>query len=147
PGLVTDARLTVVLPEDTDYVVELSDSRYQGAGKAIYRLLVGPVPVVDEVFPLGGRKGETIGLELKGGTLPAPGVAAATLSPNPEADPNAFRPRITNHTLGIAAPGDPVLDVESIPPLVVDVLPELREPTEPGSPTLKATVPVVFNGR
>ena len=30
PGLMTDARLAVVLPEDTDYVIELSDSRYQG---------------------------------------------------------------------------------------------------------------------
>ncbi len=65
PGLLTDARLTAVLPEDTDYVIELSDSRYQGTAKAIYRLLVGPVPVADEVFPLGGRKGETIGLELQ----------------------------------------------------------------------------------
>ena len=147
PGLVTDARLTVTLPEDTDYVIELSDSRYQGAGHAVYRLLVGPVPVVDEVFPLGGRRGETIGLELRGGTLPAPGIASANLRPDPESDPNAYRPRVTNHTLGLAAPGDPVLDVESIPPLVVDTLSELREPTEPGSPTLKAFAPVVFNGR
>jgi len=147
PGLMTDARLSVVLPEDTDYVIELSDSRYQGAGKAIYRLLVGPVPVADEVFPLGGRAGETIGLELRGGTLPGPAIGATTLNPNPLADPHSFRPRLTNHTLGIAAPGDPVLDVESIPPLVVDTLPELKEPNTPGSPPLKAFAPIVFNGR
>ena len=147
PGLTTDARLAVVLPEDTDYVIELSDSRYQGTGRAVYRLLVGPVPVVDEVFPLGGRQGETIGLELKGGTLPGPSIAVATLHPNPLADPHSFRPRLTNHTLGIAQPGDPVLDVESIPPLVVDTLPELREPAEPGPSPLKAVAPVVFNGR
>ena len=30
PGLLTDARLTAVLPEDSDYVVEISDTRYQG---------------------------------------------------------------------------------------------------------------------
>ncbi len=147
PGLMTDARLTTILPEDTDYVIELSDSRYQGTGKAIYRLLVGPVPVVDEVFPLGGRVGETIGLELKGGTLPGPTIASATLTPNPLADPHAYHSRLTNHTLGIAGPGDPVLDVESLPPLVVDNLPELREPTAPGSPPLKAFAPIVFNGR
>ena len=147
PGLMTDARLAAVLPEDSDYVIELSDSRYQGTGRAIYRLLVGPVPVADEVFPLGGRKGETIGLELRGGTLPVSSIASATLRPDPESDPNAFRPRLTNHTLGIAAPGDPVLDVESMPPLVVGVLPELREPVEPSSTPLKAFAPVVFNGR
>jgi hypothetical protein len=147
PGLMTDARLTVVLPDDTDYVIELSDSRYQGTGKAIYRLLIGPVPVVDEIFPLGGRSGETIGLELRGGTLPAPGIASATLHPNPQADPHSYRPRVTNHTLGLAGLGDPVLDVESIPPLVVGKLPELREPALAGSPTLKAFAPIVFNGR
>ena len=147
PGLVTDARLTAVLPEDTDYIIELSDSSYQGTGKAIYRLLVGPVPVADEVFPLGGRKGETIGLELRGGTLPGPSVAAATLAPSVDNDPNAFRPRITNQNLGIAAPGEAILDVESLPPLHVDVHPELREPADPAGPTLKALAPVVFNGR
>ena len=148
PGLMTDARLTAVLPEDTDYVIELSDSRYQGLGRATYRLLVGALPVADEVFPLGGRLGETIGLELRGGTLPVPSIAATTLRPDPLSDPHAFRPRVTNHTLGIAQPGDPVLDVESIPPLVVDQWPELREPTGPGpSALLKASAPVVFNGR
>jgi hypothetical protein len=147
PGLMTDARLSAVLPEDTDYVIELSDSSYQGTGKATYRLLVGPLPVADEVFPLGGRKGETIGLELRGGTLPAPATGSATLRPTAEVDPTTFQPRLTNHSLGIAGPGEPVLDVETMPPLVVDVLPELREPTEPGSPILKAVAPVVFNGR
>ena len=60
-GLVTDARLTAVLPADGDYVVELSDSRYQGAGRPVYRLVIGGVPAADEVFPLGGRRGETVG--------------------------------------------------------------------------------------
>ena len=32
-GLATDARLTALLPADGDYVVELSDSRYQGGGR------------------------------------------------------------------------------------------------------------------
>jgi hypothetical protein len=147
PGLMTDARLTAVLPEDGDYLIELADSRYQGTGKANYRLVVGPLPVADEIFPLGGRVGETIGLELKGGTLPVPSVGATTIRTNPDVDPNSFRPRLTNHSLGIAGPGEPVLDVESIPPLATDTVPELRESTEPGSPVLKAVAPVVFNGR
>ena len=41
PGLLTDARLTAVLPEDSDYVVEISDTRYQGAGRPAYRLVIG----------------------------------------------------------------------------------------------------------
>jgi len=147
PGLMTDARLTAVLPEDTDYVIELSDSRYQGGARPIYRLLVGPLPVVDEVFPLGGRRGDTVGLELKGGTLPGPAIAAVTLRPAPGDGLDVVRPRLTNQTLGIASPGDPALDLESMPPLVVGSHVELREPTEPDSPPLKALAPVVFNGR
>ena len=58
-----------MLPEDADYVVEISDSRYQGAGRPVYRLVIGAVPMAEEVYPLGGRAGETVGLELRGGTL------------------------------------------------------------------------------
>jgi hypothetical protein len=50
PGLLTDARFGV-LPEDTDYVVEIADSRYQGAGRPVYRLVIGSVPMAEEVFP------------------------------------------------------------------------------------------------
>ncbi len=147
PGLQTDARLTTVLPDDGDYVIELSDSRYQGGGRPIYRLLVGPVPVADEVFPLGGRRGETVGLELRGGTLPGPSVAGATLLPPMDGGRDSFRPRLTNHMLGIAGPGEPVLEVESIPPLAVDVHPEHREPADPAAPPIRAYAPAVFNGR
>ena len=57
PGLLTDARLVAELPEDADYVVEISDSRYQGGGRPVYRLLIGPVPMAEEIYPLGGRRG------------------------------------------------------------------------------------------
>ena len=147
PGLMTDARLTVVLPEDTDYVIELSDSRYQGTGKAIYRLLVGPVPVADEVFPLGGRKGRDDRSGAEGRDAAQSEHRLGDPGPQPRRRPQRFPPPPDHHTLGIAGLADPVLDVESIPPLVVDRLPELREPTEPGSATLKAFAPVVFNGR
>ena len=48
--------------------------------------------------------------------------------------------------LGLTA-GGPALDVESLPPLVVDDRPELREPADPAAPPVRAAVPVVFNGR
>ena len=142
-GLQTDARLSAVLPEDGDYVVELSDTRYAGSNRPVYRLLVGPVPVADEVFPLGGRRGETIGLELKGGTLAGTGVVAATLLPDPVL-PGVVRPRWSGPGVGAA---DPALDVESVTPLAVEDYPELREPADPAAPPLRAAVPVVLNGR
>jgi len=38
------------------------------------------LPVADEVFPLGGRRGETVGFELRGGSLPDVRVGAALVS-------------------------------------------------------------------
>jgi hypothetical protein len=145
PGLLTDARLTAVLPEDTDYVIELSDSKYQGGGRPVYRLVVGPVLVADEVYPLGGRRGDTVGFELRGGTLPDMRVAAATILAPPGSE--SFRLQVTNHNLGIAGPGDPLLELEMLSPLEVSDLPEIREPVDPSAPPVKAPAPVVFNGR
>lgn len=145
PGLLTDARLCAVLPEDTDYVIELSDSSYQGGARPIYRLVVGPVPVAEEIYPIGGRQGETVGFELRGGTLPGLRVAAATLVPIPGRE--FARVRITNQTLGVAAPSDPVLDLESSGPVLIDTQTEVREPSDPTQPPVRVSAPVVLNGR
>ncbi len=145
PGLLTDARLTAVLPDDTDYVVELSDSRYQGGARPIYRLVIGAVPMAEEMYPLGGRAGETVGLELRGGTLSGVKIAAATLN-RPFGIDLVF-PRITNAMLGATTGLSPVFDVESLAPLVVSPYPELREPAEPTAPVVRALPPVVLNGR
>jgi hypothetical protein len=144
PGLLTDARLTAVLPEDADYVVEISDTRYQGAGRPVYRLVIGAVPMAEEVYPMGARAGETVGLELRGGMLPGLRIAAATVQAPFSTD--VFQPRISGCMPGATAPAERDLDFESMPPLVVSNYPELREPADPSS-SLQAVAPVVFNGR
>jgi hypothetical protein len=40
-----------------------------------------------------------------------------------------------------------VLDIESMAPLLVSDVPELREPADPAAPPLRAAVPVALNGR
>ena len=137
PGLQTDARFVAVLPADGDYVVEISDSRYQGTNRPVYRLLIGAVPVADEVYPLGGRLGETVGLELRGGTIDGVATTAATLGAMPGAD--LAIPRLL-------LPGASVPDVETVGPLAVSSVPELREPAS-GEGVVHAVAPVVFNGR
>jgi hypothetical protein len=144
-GLATDARLTAVLPADGDYVVELSDSRYQGGGRPVYRLVIGDVPEAEEVFPLGGRQGETVGLEVRGGTLSGVRLAAAKLNPLPGT--RIVPARIASGCLGRAASGAVDLDLESMGPLVTSPYPELREPADPGAAPTKSIAPVVFNGR
>ena len=136
PGLLTDARLTAVLPEDTDYIVEISDSSYKGANRPVYRLLIGPIPVAEEIYPQGGRRGETLGVELRGGNLSGLVTTATVLAPS-----------LGSNQVRVKAAGFGGLDVESIPPLVVEDLPELREPADPASPPLKAVPPIILNGR
>ncbi len=136
PGFLTDARLTAILPEDGLYVAEISDSKYQGVGRPFYRLLIGPVPVATEVFPIGGRRGETVGFEVRGGTLPEPKAIAATIVAGPLVD--TFRPKLPN--------GDG-LDVEIPAALDISNAPELRELADPAAPATKGVAPVVFNGR
>ena len=135
PGLMTDARLSAILPEDGDYVVELSDSKYQGGGRPVYRLTIGEIPVAAEVYPLGGRRGETVGFELRGGSLTEMRTAAGTLSVPALAD-----------IFHLKAPSAP-WDIEI--PAVLDVsdYPELRESADPNATPTKGVAPVVFNGR
>jgi hypothetical protein len=137
PGLLTDARLVATLPDDGDYVIEISDSRYQGGGRPIYRLVVGPVPMAEEVYPIGGRRGESVGTELRGGTMSGVFVAAAKLDPDPAS------------TLVMLKAGEArsPLEIESLTPLIVGAIPELREPADPGAAPLRAAVPVALNGR
>lgn len=64
-----DCRLTFVAPEDGDYVIEISDSRYKGGLPPFYRLKIADYDFVGEVFPLGGKRGETVAFTLRGGSL------------------------------------------------------------------------------
>ncbi len=153
PGLITDARLFAELPVDGDYVVELSDARYQGAGpRTNYRLLIGAVPAAETIFPLGGRRGETVRFELAGGTLigSIPHLADLCLTPDLAAEPGHFRPRITEAILGtnpVATGGWWLRDIQGLPPLAWSDYPEYREPTDPAAPPIRASIPAVFNGR
>ena len=146
-GLDTDARLVVELPEDGEYVLELSDSKYQGGARPVYRVTVGTLPTVDEVYPLGGRRGETVGLELRGGSVSdtEPAVAAARLMAPAEAE--LFKARITDRAIGLAGPTDPTFEVEVPGALELSDFPEVREPSDPAAGAIKAVAPVVLNGR
>ena len=143
PGLLTDARLFATLPEDGDYVVEISDSRYQGGAKPVYRLVIGALPAPEEVFPIGGRGGETLGLEFRGGTLGVgPLFAGANLKAIPGLDSGPLR--LTSAMLGREGS---VFEVESLSVLSVGTAPEVREPAEANGVAPRVAAPVFLNGR
>ncbi len=72
PGAGGDARLTFAAPETGTYFVEVRDARFSKQRRNFYRLLAGQLEFADTIFPLGWRGGETIDVELSGGTLSAP---------------------------------------------------------------------------
>jgi hypothetical protein len=58
------------IPEDGAYVVEIKDAVYRGREDFVYRIVLGELPFVTGVFPLGGRVGQQIDVDLQGWNLP-----------------------------------------------------------------------------
>ena len=110
--------------------------------RRVYRLTIGPLPAAAEVYPLGGRRGETIRVELRGGTLDGVMVVPVNLTPAP--GESIVRLRVPTTLRG---PDGVPLDVEALPALLVGDLPEVLEPADPDGPPPKLTPPMVFNGR
>jgi hypothetical protein len=64
-----ECRIIFEPPADGGYILEFSDSRYRGGNPPHYRIKIGDYDVADELFPLGGRRGENATFTLRGGTL------------------------------------------------------------------------------
>ena len=112
------------------------------SGPSVYRLTIGDLPTALEVYPWGGRHGETIQVELRRGCGGDRKVVPVTLNPLP--GESIVRLRVPSEMPG---PDGRPLDFEWLQPLVVSELPELLEPIASDAPPLPAAAPVVFNGR
>jgi hypothetical protein len=71
-----DAVLRFTAPADGDYHVRIQDALNLGGQAYVYRLTVTPEPFVDRVFPLGGRRGTTVALNLTGAGVPRQAAVA-----------------------------------------------------------------------
>lgn len=80
-----DCRIIFDVPTDGDYLLEFSDTRYRGGNPPHYRIKIGEYDVADELFPLGGRRGENATFTLRGGTLGKEVVFQRLLSDNSSA--------------------------------------------------------------
>jgi hypothetical protein len=67
-----DPRLRFVAPTDGDYQVRIRDTQNQGGQAYVYRLTITAGPHVDHFYPLGGKRGSKVTLELAGQGLPDP---------------------------------------------------------------------------
>jgi hypothetical protein len=133
-----DCRVMFTAPADGDYVVEFSDSRYRGGNPPDYRLKIADYDVVGEVFPLGGRRGETVAFTLRGGTLAGELRTERTLYDTPGQTFSTSHGTVPLGLEGLIKPGmlPPQLAVGDLPerlwiktgskdPKALDVLPPL----------------------
>ncbi len=131
PGLDVDSRLDVRLPESGPYYVVVHDSRFSEQTDNFYRLKIGSFSYADALFPLGGRRGTKVDVELLGGNLPQPTKVTLDLGRTGE-----------KKLVKVVPPGFP----GALPMLFrASDLPEVMAPDGSGSMELEAGT--IINGR
>ncbi len=65
PGLMGDSQLSYTFATAGDYIVEVSDVRYQGGG-FFYRLRMGDFPCVTVPYPMGAKRGSDVAVTFAG---------------------------------------------------------------------------------
>jgi hypothetical protein len=129
-----DPLIDFAVPEDGEYVLTINEALFRGRESFVYRITVAEVPQITSIFPLGGRVGEPVKIEMEGWNL-----EKATLAPLPPDTPPG-RHLIT------ASDGNLVSNAV---PFVLDTLPEglENEPNDDPSRARKVSLPIIINGR
>ncbi len=73
----TDSYLYFLAPENGTYTCRIHDINYGGLQHYVYRLSIRPGPVIEAVYPLGGKRGSETALQLAGFGLPAESLKVA----------------------------------------------------------------------
>jgi hypothetical protein len=136
-GADSDPALHFTAPEDGTYQVKIHDVAFEGLQSFVYRLTLSALPHVDRAYPLGGRRGETVRLELAGQGL-ATQSSEVKLPADGKSGPGWY-----SHRLDVRGRAtDPFL-------LELDNLPEVleAEPNDAADKIAAVTLPVVLNGR
>ena len=129
-----DPVLFFEVPADGEYVLTINEALFRGRESFTYRLTIGELPFVTSIFPLGGRAGEPVEIEMNGWNL-----GKATLAPPPkEAKPG--------HHLIAATDGKLV---SNYVPFALDTLPECLDTESNNEPSKaqKVVLPIIVNGR
>ena len=58
------------VPADGEYTLEIKDSIFRGREDFVYRIVLGEMPFVTGIFPMGGRIGDATDVQLQGWNLP-----------------------------------------------------------------------------
>ena len=127
-----DPVLHCEIPEDGTYVVEIRDALYRGREDFVYRVAVGELPYVTDVFPLGSQAGEEATFSLNGWNL------AQTKFTRTIPEPGMHL--VSSGQAGVAS---------NLVPISVDTKPEHleAEPNNSLDDAQQVTLPTIVNGR
>lgn len=133
PSATHETQLSFRAPNDGLYQIRIHDVNFGGLQHFIYRLSITRDPVVQSVFPLGGRRGTKTLFQLSGAALPA---NSAWLDLRTNGSPVAARFAFEHRTANPVA-------------IEVDTLPEYleRDPEQTSLPQATIDIPAVLNGR
>ena len=122
------------VPEDGEYLLAINEALFRGRESFVYRITIGELPYVTSVFPLGGRVGEEVKVEMDGWNL----EKTAPALPPKDAKPG--------HHLITAKNGK---FVSNQVPFALDTLPECMDNDTNDEPAKaqKVTLPIIINGR
>lgn len=129
-----DPVLFFEVPADGQYVVEIKDAIYRGREDFVYRIIIGELPWITSIFPLGGPAGQETTVELRGWNLPLRTLAIDNRQRSAGIYPLFVgqAPRQSNAV-----------------PFAVDTLPECleNEPNNTQERAHRVGLPVIVNGR
>jgi hypothetical protein len=129
-----DSFIRFTAPADGQYQVRIRDVNSHGGQAYVYRLTLTAGPHVDRTYPLGGRRGDRVKLELAGQALPAGPVEVAL----PADGPQTLR---TPLPAGGLLTNPIALDLDDLPEYL-----ETEPNDEPGQ-VKPLPLPAVANGR
>jgi hypothetical protein len=126
------------VPADGDYTVEIWDALSRGRDDLVYRMKIGGLPYVTDIFPLGGNRAD------KQQRVVARGI-------NLPGNKAAWRIDLSNRQTGIMQTGFKLKDGTETNQMSFEVgdLPEITEvePNHTPRQAQRVTTPVVINGR
>lgn len=129
-----DPVLYYEIPADGEYCLEIRDSIYRGREDFVYRITIGELPFITNIFPLGGQSGKLNEIQISGWNLPTNRIVFDAMS----LDNGIYPIFVTNNGF-----------VSNPQFVLIDDLPQLyeEEPNDAVSSAQKVNLPVVINGK
>ena len=122
------------VPEDGEYLLTINEALFRGRESFVYRITVDELPFVTSIFPLGGRVGEPVKIEMDGWNL-----EKATLSPPPrDAKPGS---------ICLPPPTGSSSPTTCLSPWIRCPSAWKRNPTTNRHRAQKVSLPIIVNGR